>query len=189
VNRSVNDKDNRNSRAGTSIEYSRLPGGLIDPSFLHECSDLYSQQYGIWSAGAPRHAGQRIRFSVAQLKRLLSSPASRIYYARVGGELIAYAALVHTRLNGKGVVTWVTQFVVHEAYRHRGIGTTLLFTIWGFSDHWAWGLVSANPYAVRALEKATRRRCSVGLICDRMPELVKVGAECSVSAQVRHSGS
>src|SRR5205823_4790877 len=25
--------------------------------------------------------------------------------------------------------------------------------------HFAWGLLTANPYAIRALEKATRRRC------------------------------
>jgi len=39
------------------------------------------------------------------------------------------------------------------------VGTRLLFSIWGFSTHFAWGLTTANPYAVRALEKATRRRC------------------------------
>ncbi|MFR3404398.1 MAG: hypothetical protein ACLTUL_20240 [Blautia faecis] len=58
-----------------------------------------------------------------------------------------------------GIVTWVTQLVVHDKYRQHGIAKNLLFSIWGFSNHFAWGIVSANPYAIRALEKATRRRC------------------------------
>ncbi len=53
----------------------------------------------------------------------------------------------------------MTQLVVHADHRRRDIGKRLLFSIWEFSDHYAWGLVTANPYAVRALEKATRRRC------------------------------
>jgi 2-polyprenyl-3-methyl-5-hydroxy-6-metoxy-1,4-benzoquinol methylase len=159
-----------------TIQYGWLPGGLIGQAFLQECADLYSEHYGIWSAVSPVLPGQRIRFSATKLKRLLSSRDSRIYYARADDQLIAYAALVQTKVNGRGIVTWVTQFVVHEAYRNQRIGTKLLFTIWGMSDHWAWGLVSANPYAIRALEKATRRRCSTDLICERMPELVELGA-------------
>jgi 2-polyprenyl-3-methyl-5-hydroxy-6-metoxy-1,4-benzoquinol methylase len=34
-----------------------------------------------------------------------------------------------------------------------------LAAIWGFSDFFAWGLVTANPYAVKALQNATTRRC------------------------------
>jgi len=58
-----------------------------------------------------------------------------------------------------GVISWVTQLVVHADHRHRDVGKRLLYSIWDFSDHFAWGLVTANPFAVRALEKATRRRC------------------------------
>lgn len=55
-------------------------------------------------------------------------------------------------------MSWVTQLVVHTNYRNRGIARRLLFSIWAFSNHFAWGLVTSSPFTVRALEKATRRR-------------------------------
>jgi 2-polyprenyl-3-methyl-5-hydroxy-6-metoxy-1,4-benzoquinol methylase/GNAT superfamily N-acetyltransferase len=73
--------------------------------------------------------------------------------------LIGYAIAIKAKLEKLGTVSWVTQLVVHEDFRDRDIAKQLLFSMWGFSDHFAWGLVSANPYAIRALEKATRRRC------------------------------
>jgi len=55
-----------------------------------------------------------------------------------------------------GFISWVTQLVVHEdtGERRRQVAA---FAIWTFTDHFAWGLLTANPYAIRALEKATRR--------------------------------
>ena len=74
-----------------------------------------------------------------------------------------------------GIVSWVTQLVVHEQYRQRNIGKTLLFSIWGLSDHFAWGLLTASPYAVRALEKATRRRCLPARIQKNSRRLYRIG--------------
>lgn len=159
-----------------TVEYGWLPGGLVQPTLLQECSELYSQHYGTWSKNAPDFPGKRIRFSVKKVKGLLVSPDARIFYARAEGKLIGYATVVQTRSRKDGIVTWVTQLVVHSAFRHQRIGTTLLFSIWGFSNHYAWGLVSANPYAVRALEKATRRRCSPCLLVPRLHELVDIGS-------------
>ena len=45
------------------------------------------------------------------------------------------------------------------------------------SDHFAWGVISANPYAIRALEKATRRRCSPVRIRRNIRKLATIAAE------------
>lgn len=36
----------------------------------------------------------------------------------------------------------------YKDYRQQGIAKNILFSIWGFSNHFAWGIVSANPYAI-----------------------------------------
>src|SRR5216684_596844 len=69
------------------------------------------------------------------------------------------------------------KLVIHEAHRRVDVGKTLLFSIWGFSDHFAWGLITANPYAIRALEKATRRRCSPERIGKNKRKLQTIGVE------------
>ena len=45
------------------------------------------------------------------------------------------------------------------------------------SNHFAWGLVTASPYAVRALEKATRRRCLPARIKRNNRKLQQLGCE------------
>lgn len=129
-------------------------------SLLQECSDLFGGHYGVWSAAAGERAGNRVRFPLTKMRELLGGKDARLAVARRGGTLVAYAASVQPCVPGKGTMSWVTQLVVHSDYRHQGIAKQLLFSIWGFSDHFAWGLVTANPYTVRALEKATRRRVS-----------------------------
>jgi SAM-dependent methyltransferase len=47
-----------------------------------------------------------------------------------------------------------------------------LYSAWQFSDCYAWGLATANPFAVRALETATRRACQRSLITKRADTLL-----------------
>jgi 2-polyprenyl-3-methyl-5-hydroxy-6-metoxy-1,4-benzoquinol methylase/GNAT superfamily N-acetyltransferase len=129
-------------------------------SLLQECSSLFGGHYGVWSAAAGERAGKRVRFPLTKMRELLAGKDARLAVARSGTTLVAYAASVQPCVPGHGTMSWVTQLVVHSEYRHQGIAKQLLFSIWGFSDHFAWGLVTANPYTVRALEKATRRRVS-----------------------------
>ena len=143
------------------IGYSWMPGSfaLVDSALLEECAALYSNHYGLWSAQSSFSPGRRVRLSATRLREWLESRDSRITLARSGSDLVGYAIAVQTKTARCGIVSWVTQLVVHEAYRQQNTGKTLLFSIWGLSNHFAWGLLTANPYAVRALEKATRRRC------------------------------
>jgi len=118
---------------------------------------LYSNHYGIWG-GEGVHPNKNIKLSPNKLQDWLANENVSIYYASDNDNIIGYAIAFSKDEKGYGIVTWVTQLVVHEDYRNHGIAKNILFSIWGFSNQFAWGIVSANPYAIRALEKATRRR-------------------------------
>ena len=158
----------------TTLKYDWTPGTYArqNQNLLEECSALYSKHYGTWSARSDLSG--RVRLSARRLRRWFDSENSRIYWARLGSKLVGYATSVHMKTY-LGIVSWVTQFVVHEDYRNQGIGTNLLFAVWRLEDHFAWGLLTANPYAVRALEKATQRRCEPDRIKKNKRVLLKHG--------------
>jgi 2-polyprenyl-3-methyl-5-hydroxy-6-metoxy-1,4-benzoquinol methylase/GNAT superfamily N-acetyltransferase len=139
------------------------------PHLVEQCAKLYSAHYGKWSSQAPDGlAGKPIKLTTARLKAWFSQGAN-LYVAHTGtDELVGYAVAVQSPSHHKRSITWVTQLVVHSDYRLQDIGKTLLYSIWHSSNHFAWGLVSANPYAIRALEKATRRRCDPGVIAKHL---------------------
>jgi 2-polyprenyl-3-methyl-5-hydroxy-6-metoxy-1,4-benzoquinol methylase len=157
------------------IEYSWVPGGLINKEYVKEFSDLYSNHYGIWSEKSEINPGRNIFLSPERISRWLSSEDSKAATARIEGRLIGYAIAIQIKVPMYGVISWVTQFVVHKDFRNNDIGKTLLFSIWGLSSHYAWGLLSSSPYAIRALEKATRRRCEPKRIKMNYRKLINLG--------------
>ena len=157
--------------------YQWIPGGLVGSELLDELADLYAAHYGIWGAGSPKRF-QRIRLSAGRIQELLARPDSRLAYALLDGRVVGYAIAVQPKVAGMGVISWVTQLVVHSDHRRRDVGKRLLFSIWEVSDHFGWGLVTANPYAVRALEKATRRRCDPYRIARNHKRLLRLGSTC-----------
>jgi GNAT superfamily N-acetyltransferase len=146
---------------GGRYEYEWHLGGFSsnNDKLLDECSSLFSDHYGVWSKESPYRSGERIRLSKGRIKKWLENPDSALYAARDCGKLVGYAIALRLRIERCGVVSWITQLVVHSDYRNQNVAKNILHSIWGFSDDFAWGLISASPYAVRALEKATRRRC------------------------------
>lgn len=146
-------------------------------AILDECSDLFGQHYGVWSVTEGNRAGKRVRQSRDRIRELLRGRDARLATARQDSRLVAYAAAVQPFVAGHGTMSWVTQLVVHEDFRQEGIAKKLLFAIWAFSDHFAWGLVTSNPYAVRALEKATRRRAMPTRIATDAQSLLIGGAD------------
>jgi 2-polyprenyl-3-methyl-5-hydroxy-6-metoxy-1,4-benzoquinol methylase len=156
-------------------QYKWIPGGLAPPELIEGMADLYSTQYGIWSNQGP-HPGQPVKLTPERIRKNWLSPNhSRVVWATAFGKLIGYAIAVQTHLADYGMVSWVTQLVVHEEHRRSDVGKTLLFTIWQFTDHFAWGLITANPFAIRALEKATRRRCSPARIAEYREVITGLG--------------
>jgi len=140
-------------------EYKWLPGTMVPSDLVEHLAELYSDQYGIWSPRAPRNPGGRIRLSPSRIRELLAPDQAHLFYATLEDNVVGYAIAIQAKVPDYGMISWVTQLVVHEDHRRKNVGKSLLFAIWTFTDHFAWGLLTANPYAIRALEKATRRRC------------------------------
>jgi hypothetical protein len=73
----------------------------------------------------------------------------------------------------QGEVSWITQLVVHLDWRKRGIAKQLCRLACGTRNHYfVCGLVSSHPYAARALEGATMRRCDRNLALQHAQELI-----------------
>lgn len=156
------------------FEYVRA--SMLLPETKKELSDFYSNHYGYWSNDS-KFKGRRVTLSISRLEEWLND-SSELYTARLKSDnsLIGYAIATRgTTSDKEEKVIWVTQFVVHSDYRNEGIGKELLFFIWGLSSYFSWGLVTANPYAIRALEKATRRRCHPIRIKKNMVKLLNFG--------------
>jgi 2-polyprenyl-3-methyl-5-hydroxy-6-metoxy-1,4-benzoquinol methylase len=156
-------------------EFHWVHGRLVNSTLITEMSDLYSRHYGQWGPKGQK-PGQPIRLSSDQIRKWLTAD-SLVVWATLLGTMVGYAIALHTELSGCGKVAWVTQFVVHKEHRNADVGRRILFTFWKFTDYFAWGLLSANPYAIRALEKATRRRCQPVFIAKRASELMALGGK------------
>jgi 2-polyprenyl-3-methyl-5-hydroxy-6-metoxy-1,4-benzoquinol methylase/GNAT superfamily N-acetyltransferase len=130
-------------------------------SAIADCAKIYSEHYGVWGerSGRSGRKGEHIKLSAQRLQSWLNNENTGLYVASYDEKLIGYAIALRAILHSHGTVSWVTQFVVHTDYQNNGIGSHLLRHIWGMSNDYAWGLITSNPYAVRALEKATRRNC------------------------------
>lgn len=159
------------------VTFEWYVGLEVPDPLLQECSDLFGEHYGVWSEAAGERAGKRVRFSPDLMRKLLAGQDARLAIARSEGALVGYAASVQPTLPSVGTMSWVTQLVVHAAYRKRGIARRLLFSIWAFSNHFAWGLVTASPFTVRALEKATRRRVAPERIQEGIRTLLSGGTQ------------
>jgi hypothetical protein len=161
-----------------TIEYERISSrSFASPTLLEQCSCLYSAHYGRWSEAEPDHAGKNIFVSSERLKEWLSYKYAEICVARDGAFVIGYAIARRLKVPNYGIISWVVQLVVHEEYRQQDIATNLLYSIWGFSDDFACGMISASPYAIRTLEKATRRRCLPQRIKSSSKKLLSLGRE------------
>jgi 2-polyprenyl-3-methyl-5-hydroxy-6-metoxy-1,4-benzoquinol methylase len=163
-----------NIKLHSMFEFHLKRGHSVDPDLISEMSSLYSAHYGVWGPNG-RNPGGPIRLSPEQIRKWLTQD-SLVVWATAFGAMIGYAIAIHAEIPEYGKVAWITQLVVHKEHRQVDVGKTLLFSIWKFSDYFAWGLLSANPYAIRALEKATRRRCQPELISKHASALLALGA-------------
>ena len=158
------------------IKY-QLESLLENSNLSNEMSQLYSNHYGIWGKTS-KNVGRRIKLSSKQIEKWLQNDNSYVATAREDNNLIGYAIAIKkskNKTNNNSIISWVTQLVVHSNYRHRKIGKTLLFSFWGFSNDYAWGIMSSNPYAIRALEKATTRRVRPRLVKEKEKILKEFG--------------
>lgn len=145
-----------------NYKYERIPAENVTVELLDECSALFSNHYGVWSTDYPdiTKRGKKISLNGKRLRDYLSSTDSWVATARNSdGMLIGYCFVIWLKYK-TNTISWVTQLVVHKEYRQKLVASVLLNSAWGYSNHLAWGIASANPFAIKALEKATRRPVS-----------------------------
>lgn len=149
------------------LNFSVISGNKVTSCQWQEVSALFSSSYGFYSMCAPHRAGERIRLGAGYYARSYATPDYSVAFCRDGESLVAEAIYRDVETN-RGRVAFVVQLVVAESYRRHGIASTLLHAIWGFSNYYAWGIVTSNPFTVEALESATFRRANAGLISERV---------------------
>ncbi|MGN0389517.1 MAG: GNAT family N-acetyltransferase [Wujia sp.] len=142
---------------------------------LEECSDLFSSFYGKYSKASNKRPGEQVKLSSSYYKRNYCKPGFFVALARSNGKLVGQAFYIRKSYESYGVMTWVLQLVVDKNYRKQGIASTLLRSIWGFSDDFAWGLATANPCTVRTLESATFRKCKPTVIRKNLRAVKLIG--------------
>ena len=141
------------------LTFSVRAGDEVSSAEWAEVSSLFSSEYGFYSKAAPQRAGERIRLCEGYYRRSYATDGYRVAFCRDGARLVAEAIYLE-RKTSRGMVALVVQLVVAAEYRRRGVASTLLHSVWGFSDYYAWGIVSSNANTVEALQAATFRRAS-----------------------------
>ena len=109
---------------------------------------------------APQEGGGRIRFPLKLYQQYRQMTNFYVALAILDGTIIGQAFYLKEIVSESHPITWVLQLIVHEQYRMRGIAKTLLYSIWGFSDDYVWGVATSNALTVKTLEKATFRKVS-----------------------------
>lgn len=141
---------------------------MLSAEELSACARLFSANYGIYQETSPIRPGQPIKMSENYYRKNYSGDNFYVARAFYKDTLVGHAFYIRIRVEMDRYITWVVQLVVDKAYRGNHIGSTLLNSIWCFSDDIAWGLATANPCTIKALEAATLRRCDVATIKQRI---------------------
>ena len=138
--------------------YSVMPGDCLSDSDCQELSQVFSSFYGTWSehAPAPMHAGGRIKMSARRYRDWYARSEFKVARCFFNGQLVGQAIYLDV-VTSRGLVSFVVQLVVDEAHRHRGIAKSILHAAFGFSDYYAWAIVTSSPCTIAALEAATFR--------------------------------
>ena len=157
------------------IEYSTKKMLDLSDSNINECAKLFSNSYGKYNEKSDRNPGQHVKMGIGDYKKNYCREGVYIATARDGDKLVGHAIYIRKQYEDYGTMTWVLQLVVDQEYRRQGIASTLLRSIWGFSDDFAWGLASANPCTVRTLESATFRKCKPTIIKKNLKAIKMIG--------------
>lgn len=157
-----------------SIVYTLKPTLTLSEDELRECCKLYNENYGVYRMDSEYNPGKSVKFPMSKYKQY-QQDGFFVATARYKGELIAHAFYIRKRYNPYGIMTWVLQLVVNKNFRKKGIASTLLHSIWGFSNDYAWGLATANPCTVKTLESATCRACDPEVISDNDAAVKLIG--------------
>jgi hypothetical protein len=140
--------------------FERFDSDQVTDSMLQEASQLFSENYGVWGEQAAEKVGKfakfgsRVRLSKERLRNDYLPDGLLCSYVRVtvDGNLAGNAFACRWTVNGKKIC-WVTQLVVHQDYRERGLAVGLLNELRQDDDD-VYGLMSSHPAACLAAAKA-----------------------------------
>lgn len=153
----------------TNITYKTVLCSALTAEQLQQCSQLFSENYGIYSGKDDENKkGKRIVLKAGYYARLASNRNMWVSLAYSDDLLIGQCFFLRKELEDGKVCTWVTQLLVHRFYRGRHIATKLLQSAWGFSNYYAWGLATANTVTIKTLEAVTWRQVSPDVIADNI---------------------
>lgn len=162
------------------VHYYTKKVSQLDESELSACSTLFSQNYGIYSNNHPDKdkRSKQIKLGKRYYSDLKTRNDSFVALAEYKNQIIGQAFYI-VDTNPEGNLTWVIQLVVHKQYRKRGIGKKLLFSVWGFSNDYAWGLATTNPITIKTLEAATMRKVDLAFMEKKINAIKKIGKKVS----------
>ncbi|KAF2841088.1 hypothetical protein M501DRAFT_1002195 [Patellaria atrata CBS 101060] len=152
----------RRGRSTLNMEkkvYETFNSDEVTDEMLEEASKLFSENYGVWGEHAAQlmgkfaKAGSRVRLSKERLRNeYLPSGISSYVRVSVNGHLAGNAFSCRWSVDGR-TICWITQLVVHRAYRERGLAVGLLNET-RLDGNDIYGLMSSHPAACLAALKA-----------------------------------
>lgn len=144
--------------------YFTKPASKLSDNEILEVAALFSENYGKYSFKHPeeKKRGRQIKLGPKYYKEnFASNDYTYVALAYYKDLLIGQAFYVIEKTDKGGNATWVVQLVVKKEFRRQQIAKRLLFSIWGFSNDYAWGLATTNPITIKTLESATLRKVSL----------------------------
>lgn len=146
----------------SELVYTTKPKNAITDGVLQQCSDLFSNHYGIWA-----DSKNQIKLNKKQLQRnlLFDDSCHLVLATDTDGQPVGHAFYCEYNIPSEKKdemlsIRWITQLVVHEKFRQRSVAKFLL-------NHACSNMVFANvicsshPLAIRAFEKATGHTCNL----------------------------
>ncbi|KAM0797692.1 hypothetical protein BDR22DRAFT_882065 [Usnea florida] len=139
--------------------FERFDGSKVTESMLQEASQLFSEHYGVWGEQAAQalgkfaKAGSHVRLSKERLRaEYLPDDTCSYVKVTVDGCLAGNAFACRWSYDNK-IVCWITQLVVHQDFRERGLAMSLLNQLRQKQDD-VYCLMSSHPAACLAAAKA-----------------------------------
>lgn len=156
-----------------NIHYKTIACSKLTDDEILQCKELFDNHYGTWGEGSERK-GKRIKFPRKRYEEYKSLENTYVALAILDHQIIGQAFYLKDIFGKNDYISWVLQLVVHEKYRKQGIAKTLLYSIWGFSGDYAWGLATSNALTVKTLEKATFRKVIPKEMLQRSAKIVMI---------------
>ncbi|KAI1495772.1 hypothetical protein F5X99DRAFT_422653 [Biscogniauxia marginata] len=155
--------------------YETFSSSEVTEDMLVEAAKFFSENYGVWGEQSSR-PGRRVTLTARRLRAQYLLESAKTSYTRVTvNETLAGNAFVcRWTCDGK-TVCWITQLVVGEAYRERGLASGLLRALKEDGDH-VYGIMSSHPAACLAAAAtfgSTIEKISLDFIAENATPILK----------------